>query len=251
MREEPGTIAPPTGMAAVFGPTANAILAPGRAYEALDARPLLALWPLLWTTLGMVLLGLWNLEITRQIMRVAMLQGMVGQGQDPDPEQMRQMIEGMDRFAPAWAVGGNLFIILAVLVIAVLVWMGSSVLGGRTNFARSLGVTAIASVVHPLLATTFVSVMWKLDPPEIRRMEDMFESLPSLGLDLLVRGGDTSLFVRTLLARVDLFNLWWLALVAIGCERLLGLKRGAAVGLAGTIWLLSALLAAFWASMGS
>lgn len=246
-----GSAAAPTGAAAVFGPTVNAVLAPARAFEALDARPVLAVWPLVWTALGMVLLGIWNLEITRQIMRVAMIQGTMQRGQDMDPEQMRQMVEGMDRFAPAWAIGGNLFIMLTVLVIAVVLWMGASLLGGRTNFARSLGVASVGAVVHPLLATIFVSVMWKLDPPEIRRMEDMFESLPSLGLDLLVRGGDTSPFVRVLLTRADLFNLWWVVLVVIGAQKLLGLKRGAAIGLAGGLWLFTALLAAFWTSMGS
>lgn len=241
----------PRGAAAVFGPTIDAVLAPARAFATLDARPMLAVWPLLWTVAGMVLLGVWNLGVTRQIMRVAMVQGMMRQGQQPDPEQLGRTLETMDRFAPAWAIGGNLFIVLAVLAIAVLIWMGASLLGGRTNFARSLGVASVAAVVHPLIATSFVSVMWKLDPPQISRMEDLFDSLPSLGLDLLVRGGETSTFVRTLLARVDLFNVWWMVLITIGGQRLLGLRKGAAAGLAVVLWALSAVLSAFWAGFGS
>lgn len=240
----------PSGLAAVFGPTVNAVVAPARAFEALDARPMLTLWPLLWTTLGMMLLGIWNLGVTRQIMRVAMVQGMAQRSQQTDPEQMRQMLERMDRFAPAWAIGGNLLVIIGIVLIAALLWMGSSVLGGRTTFSRSVGVASVGGVVHPLLAMTFVSVMWKLDPPEIRRMQDMYESLPSLGLDLLVRGSDASPFVRTFLSRIDLFNLWWVALVAIGGQKLLGLKKGAAVGLAIGIWLLTAAVSAFWTTLG-
>lgn len=250
-QESAPATAAPTGVAAVFGPTANALFAPGRAFEALDARPVLGWWPLLWTAVGMVILGVWNLGITRQIMRVAMVQGAMQRGPQADPEQMRRMLERMDRFAPFWAVGGNLVVLISVILVAVLLWMGSSLLGGRTNFMRSVGVAGVGAIVHPLLATTFVSVMWKVNPPEIRRMQDMFETLPSLGLDLLVRGGDTSPFVRTLLARVDLFNLWWIALIAIGGQKLLGLKKGGAVGLAVGIWLLTATISAFWASLGA
>lgn len=241
----------PTGAAAVFGPTVNAIFAPGRAFEALDARPLLAIWPLVWTAVGMVLLAFWNLELTRQVTRVAMVQGMMERGGDANPEQMRQMIEGFDRFAPFVAIGQNLAIVLVVVIIGALFWMGASLAGGRTSFGRSLGVASVGAIIHPLLATTFVSVMWKLNPPEIRRMEDMFDALPSLGLDLLVRGGETSAFVRVLLARVDLFNAWWVVVVVLGAEKLLGLKRGAAVGLALGVWLVTSLISASFASMGA
>ncbi len=239
----------PRGTGAIFGPTLNAVIAPEKAFSALDARPVLAIWPMIWTVVGMMGLAFWNLEITRQMMRIGAVEGMMRQGGQPDPEQLSRTIDMMDRFAPFWAVGGNLFILIMIALIAVVFWIGSSLLGGRTNFGRSLGVASVGAVIHPLLSTSFVSLMWKLDPPEIRRMRDFLESMPSLGLDMLFRNSELSLFVHTLLARVDLFNIWWVVVVSVGGQKLLGLKRGAAVGLAVTIWAATACIAAFWAGM--
>jgi len=241
----------PTGVGAIFAPTINAIIAPEKAFAALDARPVLAVWPLLWTMVGMVGLAIWNMEITRQMMRVGAVEGMIQQGQEPDPEQLAQTFEMMDRFAPFWAVGGNLFILVMVALIAVAFWVGSSLMGGRTQFGRSLGVASVGAVIHPLLTTLFMTVMWKLDPPEIRRMQDMFEAIPSLGLDMILASDQTSVSLRTLMARVDLFNIWWVVVVAIGAQRLLKLRKGQAVGIAVGIWLLSAFIAAGWAGLSS
>lgn len=241
----------PRGIAAVFGPTINGIIAPEKAFAALHARPVLTVWPLLWTVVGMIGLAVWNLEVTRQMIRVGAIESMMQQGQTPDPEQLARMFETMDRFAPFWAVGGNLFILVLVALIAVALWVGSSLLGGRTNFGRSLGVASIGALIHPLLATTFVSAMWKMNPPEIRRIRDVFETMPSLGLDILFKGSDLSLFWRGLLSRVDLFNVWWVVVVAIGGEKLLGLKRNQAIGLAVTLWAVTAVIAALWAGLNT
>ena len=91
--------------------------------------------------------------------------------------------------------------------------------------------------------------MWRLNPPDVRRMQDFFESIPSLGLDLLF-APDISRGLKTLLMRVDLFNAWWVVLVAMGCQRLLGLRRGTAVTMAVVIWAVTSGVSAFWASLG-
>lgn len=246
--EEQGT---PKGAAAIFAPTLNAVVAPAKAFATLDARPVLVIWPMLWTVVGMAGLAIWNMDITRQMMRVGAVEGMIRQGQEPDPEQLAQTFEMMDRFAPIWAVGGNLFILVMVALVAVAFWVGSSLLGGRTGFGRSLGVASVGAVIHPLLATLFTTLIWKLDPPEIRRMQDMFEAMPSLGLDMILASDEMSLGLRTLLTRIDLFNIWWVVVATIGGQRLLGLRRGQAAGIAAVIWLVSALISAFWAGLSA
>lgn len=234
----------------VFGPTVDAVIAPGRAFDSLEDRPRRALWPLVWVLAGMVFLGLWTLDTTRQIMRAGMVEGMSRQGQQPDPEQFRGMLETMDRFAYLWAIGGSLFVVVTILFVAAALWMGAALLGGRTDFGRSFAVASVSAVIHPFLHTAFVSLVWTLEPPEIRRLEDFAAARPSLGLDLLV-GGDPTSFLQVLLSRVDLFNLWWVVVAVIGAERMLGLKRAGAVSLAVVIWLVSAVMAAAWAGFGS
>lgn len=248
---EPGTSDQPGMARKLFGPTLDAVVAPGRAFELLDERPKLAVWPLVWILAGMGLLGMWTLETTRRIMRVGMIERMARQGQQQDPEQVRQMLEGMDRFVWIGVMSGTLFILVSVLVVAGVLWMGASLFGGRAGFARSFGVASVSAVIHPLLYTAFVSIMWKLDPPEIRRMQDVFVARPSLGLDLLVDVGDPTSFLHTALSRIDLFNLWWVAVAVIGAERLLRLKRGVAVGLVVGIWLVSTAASAAWTAMSA
>lgn len=241
----------PRGAAAVFGPTVNAIFAPGKAFEALDARPILAIWPVIWVTVALGALSFVNLEITKQFMRIGMIQGMAQQGREVDADQMRTMLEAMDTWAPVWGAALNLFLLLAIALIALLVWVGAGISGGNTRFMRSFGVASIAAVAHPLLATVFVTFMWQLNPPEVRRIEDIAAAAPTLGLGLVTAGMELSPILQQIVLRVDLFNVWWIVLVVMGAQSLLGLKRGAAIGVGFGIWLLTTLLAAFWASLGS
>ena len=244
----------PSGLPAIFGPTVNAVFAPAAAYDTLDRRPSLAGWVMVWIIVGLMFAGWANMDVTRQFARVGMIQGMQQQmaqsGQEIDTERLREMVETVDRFAPAWAIGGNLFIVIAVLVIAVLIWGGATMFGGSAKFSRALGVASVGAVIHPLMATFFTTFMWWMSPPEIRRIEDIAASLPTLGLDLVLGSPDMSFAMRTLLQRVDLFNAWWVILVVMGAERLLRVKRGGAIGLAVGIWALTTAMSVGWASLG-
>ena len=75
--------------------------------------------------------------------------------------------------------------------------------------------------------------------------------MPSLGLSLLLDTTELSPAMAQVAARVDVFNFWWMAVVVIGGEQLLGLKRGSAMTLAIVLWGLSLVLVAFWTSLGS
>ena len=239
------------GMAAVFGPTVNAVFAPGRAFEVLESRPVLSAWILAWVVVGMIGMSFMNLDINRQFMRIGVIESMTQRSQDVDTEQLAKAVEGMDRFAPVIATVQNLFVVLLVMIVAAMFWGGSTMLGGRAKFSSALSVAAVGSVVHPLLATCFVALNWRINPPEIRRVSEIVSAVPSLGLDLFFGSDQMSTAVRVLLQRIDLFNIWWVVLVVMGSERLLRLKRGGAVGLALAIWLLSAAVSAGVASLGS
>ncbi len=237
--------------ALVLGPTINAIFAPGHAYDVLDKRPLASLWILLWVTAAMIGLAFVNLDVSKQFARVGIIESMTNRGQDVDPEQIAQMVRTFERFAAVGAVAQTLFVLLVVLIVAVVIWAGATILGGSTKFSRATAVASVAAVVHPLLFTAYVGFNWWLSPPEVRRLADVADAVPTLSLDLILGSPEMSLTMRTFLMRVDLFNLWWIILVTIGCERLLRLKRGGAVGLAMTIWLVMATAGALMAGFGA
>jgi len=239
----------PTGAAAIFGPTLNAIFAPQAAFEALLARPVLAIWPAIWVTLSAVALGILNTDVTRQIFRISMIEGMQRRGQEIDPEQLRPMLEGIDKWIPLVAPAQNLFLLLIVVVVAVFFWIAASLAGGSTRFSRAFGVAAIGAVISPLLVVAFVTLMWQLDPPEFRRMAEFARATPTLGLGLFFADAEVSLFVRTLLGAVSVFNAWWIYVSAIGCRTLLEIKSAAAWGVPVGIWLLTTLISAGLASL--
>ena len=240
-------VGPLRGVTAVIGPTLNAIFAPTKAFEALAQRPVLACWPIIWVTALMMVLGVVNFEITRQIWRVATIEAMAQRGQNINAEQIRTMLEMMDRWAPVSVFALNLSIILTVGVFAVFIWMGTSIMGGSTQFSLSFVVASIAAVIHPLLTTAFVTLVWCLDPPQIRRVADFMQSTPTLGLGLLF-SRELHPSLAQVVLRVDVFNVWWMALVVIGGERLLSLKRGSAMMLSIALWGLSMVLIGFWTS---
>jgi hypothetical protein len=241
----------PTGLAAVFGPSINAVIAPSKAYDALERRPLLSLWILLWVLIAMVTLTLTNLDVQRDFMRVGFAESIARGDTQMDAEQAARALETMDRWAPAFGLAQNLFLVLLIGVIAAVIWGAATVAGGSSKFSSSLAVSSVAAVIHPLLATLYVTALWKVNPPEVRRLSDIPEAVPTLGLDLLVGNPDMSMTLRTFLMRVDLFNLWWVVLVVMGCERLLGVKRGGAIAIAVGLWLVSAGIGAFFAGFNA
>ena len=170
----------PRGAAAVFGPTINTIFAPQAAFDALKARPVLAIWPLIWVTLSAVVLGVLNTDVTRQIFRISMIEGMQRQGRELDADQLRPMIESIDKWAPIYAPAQNLFLLLVVVVIAVFFWIAASLAGGSTKFSAAFGVASLGAIITPLLGLAFVTLMWQMDPPEFRRMSEFAQSTPTL-----------------------------------------------------------------------
>ena len=245
------TAGAPTGVAALLAPTWHALVAPAQAYAALDARPLLSLWIIAWVLAGMVGASLLVLDVQRQFARIGLVQSMNAQGRTLEPEQLQRMLEAIDRFAPLQAIVGNLFLVLTVVLIAALLWMAATMTGGSSRFARAFAVASVGAVVSPLLNTLFVVLNWRLDPPRVRRIQEIATAVPSLGVDLLFGASDLSPAMHTLLARVDLFNLWWGVLVVMGCERLLRMRRGAAVTTAVVIWAAATAVAVGFAAWGS
>lgn len=238
--EEPG----PRGAAAIFGPTINAILAPQAAFDALLARPALAVWPMIWVTVSAVVLGVLNTDVTRQIFRISIIESMQRQGQELDPEQIRPILERIDEWAPIVAPAQNLFLLLVVVVVAVFFWIAASLAGGSTRFSRAFGVAAIGAVISPLLVLAFVTLMWQMDPPEFRRMSEFAMATPTLSLSLFFSDPEMSMFTRTLLGAVSVFNAWWIYVSALGCRTLLEIKSGVAWAVPVTIWLLTTLISA-------
>ncbi len=240
----------PGGMAAFVGPTINAIVAPAKCWEALDAKPKLSIWMFVWVALISTGLAIWNLPITRQATIAMMTYQQRAQGQEMGPEDLDRMTSIMGTTMSLMAyIGTSVFILVMILFLALLMWLGASVLGGSGKFSRSFGLAAAGAVIHPVMYSIYASIIIHMNPPEIRRPQDMIMMTPTVGLDLIFGNPDMPIWLTTLLTRIDLFNLWWVVLIAGGAQVLLRLKKGPAITMAVGIWALTTVIAMLMAML--
>lgn len=233
----PGVKAP-TGAAAWFGPFFNAILAPAQTWEALDAKPSLSVWIIAWIMVLSTVMTVINLPITQQIFVQSSVAAMRAQGQELDAEQIRQMTDNMMWLGSILAYVSSLFLLLQIALVALAIWVLAAIMGGKgATFGRAFGVAAAAGVIHPLLYSVYAGIILNMNPPEIRRISDASTVVPTLGLDLILAGPDTPAWLEVLFQRIDLFSLWWAALVVGGCMALLKLRKGQGITVAAIIWL--------------
>ncbi len=235
----------PSGAGAIFGPFFNAILGPADCWRALDARPLLGIWIALWVGAFQTVLAIINLPISRQAMIAVARSSMQAQG-EVTAEQLQQTTGMMTMIATISAYAGVLFILLMIAVVALTIWLLATMMGGEATFGRSFALASAAAVIKPLLYSVYVTIILQINPPEIRRAEDIQEMTPTLGLDLLVSliwGPDTPAWLNAVFMRVDLFSLWWMVLIVSGSMALLKLSRGKGITLGAILWAFGTLFA--------
>ncbi len=240
----------PSGIAAFVGPTVNAIVAPAQCWQALDAKPKLSIWMFVWVALISTILAIWNLPITKQATIAMTTYQQRAQGQEMGPEDLERITSIMGTTMTLMAyIGTTVFILVMILFLALLMWLGASVLGGSGKFSRSFGLATAGAVIHPVMYSIYASIIIHMNPPEIRRPQDMVMMTPTLGLDLLFGSADTPIWMMVLLTRIDLFNLWWVVLIAGGAQVLLRLKKGPAITMAIGIWVLTTVIAMLMAML--
>lgn len=239
------------GLQAILGPTINVIVAPSRCWQMLDARPALSIWILILIGILVTGLAFANLPITLQASHLAVQQTMGARGGDLSAEELEDAFGTMDTFYRGFAGAAGIFVAILLAIFALLIWFGASVMGGSAKFSRSFALAAAAGVVHPGLAGVYTTLLLRLNPPEIRRMEDMWMLAPSAGIDLFFDRSDLPVWLVTLLARIDLFNIWWIVLIASGSVVMLRLSKGKGYAVAIFIWALSTAFAVGAAALGS
>jgi len=234
----------PSGAAAIVGPFFNAIVAPAQTWEALDAKPILSMWIVLWIAVFSTAMSIYSLPISQRIMAQSTIAAQRAQGQEFTPEQMQQTVDVMATVATVFAYASSVLMLVIIAFTALLIWVLASIMGGTgTTYGRAFAVAAGAAVIRPLVYSVYATVILNMNPPEIRRPQDAATIAPTLGLDLLLVGPDTPLWLTAIYQRVDLFQLWWLVLVVSGSMAVLKLKKGQAITLGAILWVAGTLFA--------
>lgn len=235
-----GADSPSGFFATVLKPTLDAVVAPRNCWRALDDRPALAAWIVVWVAVLTTVIGFYNLPLTQQAWMVSARAGIEAQGEAVTEERLQEIEPDIARMATLFTGLGWIFVVVQLLIFALIVWIGASLLGGEPSFRRSFAVVAAASVIYPLLYSVYAALVLRMDPPEIRRPEDVAELQPSAGLDLLFAGVDLPAWADVLLRQAGVFHVWWIVLVASGCAALLKLSKGKGAAIAIVITALAA-----------
>ena len=234
----------PSGMGAVIAPFFNAIVAPKECWAALDAKPILSVWIAVWIMVFSTAMAIYNLPLTQRVMVQSTVAALRAQGNEIPPEQLDSMRQNMMMVGSIFAYGSAVFLLIMIAISALAIWVMGALLGGAgVTFSRAFGVAAAAAVIRPLLYGLYATIILAMNPPEIRRVEDATTMTPTLGLDLVLSGADTPVWLHAIYARVDLFLLWYAVLIVTGCVGVMKLSKGQGITIATILWLLGTMLA--------
>lgn len=211
-----------------WGRPLGVLVAPQPTFRSLAERPS---WlpPLL--ILLVLFLAVQVLMSQKIDMEAVMREAMERQEQPIDEEQIERIAAiqgkvGIACNAVAFPAG--------LALVALFFWGLATLAGGEIGFLRSLAVT-----VHGLMPSAVSSL---LTIPVILGREEIDVSEAQSGLlasHLAVFApADAPVWLTALLARVDLFSLWSLVLLAIGFRVVGGLSKGASAAIVLVLWLL-------------
>lgn len=150
-------------------------------------------------------------------------------------EQIDQQLDVMDRFGFMWIILAPAGALLITFVMAGLSYIAVTMASREATFKQYLTLsfyTGIVAMVGQLISSTIVRVRG-LDL--IQAPEDA-----QLSVSLRVLAPEGSAVLRGLLASIEFFALWSLALVAVGLMRIFGMSRGQSIGVAVMLWILYA-----------
>lgn len=231
-------------ISAVFGPFLNAIVAPKDCWRALDAKPMLSVWIMVWIAVFSTGMAIYNMPITQRILVESTMVTLRAQGSEISPEQLQRMQENMMLFGSILAYLSSIFLLVMIAITALVIWVLGAIMGGAgVTFGRAFGVAAAAAVIRPFLYTIYATVILNMNPPVIRRPEDAATMTPTLGLDLVLSGPDTPVWMHAFFARIDLFLLWYAVLIVTGCIGVMKLSKGQGITVATILWLFGTVIA--------
>jgi hypothetical protein len=223
-----------------WGRPLGVLVSPQATFRSIAERP--SWLPPLLILLALFLAGQ-VVAMQRIDMEAAVRDAMERQNQPIDEEQIETIAAMQSKVGLACNV---VIFPLGLLLISAMFWGLANVAGGEIGFKRSLAVTAHG--LMPNAVSSLLTIPVILGRQEIEVAEAQNGLLAS---HLAVFAPeDAPAWLTALLARVDLFSLWTLALLVIGFAIVARLSKGAAVGVVALLWLLWVGLMVGVAAMG-
>lgn len=139
-----------------------------------------------------------------------------------------------------------IFLTLLLLLAALVLWVGASMLGGgEARYVTMLSVAAYSAVPSVILLSIIGSIVLHLQG--IGQITSPQDLQPALGLDLLVSGAKG--FTGALLRGINPFSIWSLVLTAIGVSTTQRMAKGSAYMIATVQFVILLIIGAGLAAM--
>jgi Yip1 domain len=215
------------------GRVLGVLTAPGDTFRSIAGRPTWAA-PLLVLVLSATAIG-WmvtaRIDLTETVRH-----RLEASGSQPSAEQLEQGLEVAKKIAPYLALFQGLVLAPAIyLLLALLLWVGFRLVGSEMGYRASLATTLHGLMPYAVAALLAIPVVWNraaMTAEEARSGTFLMSNLAALA------PAGAGPVERALLGSVDLFSLWAIVLLIIGCRIVARVSRAAAVGVVLSLWLL-------------
>lgn len=164
------------------------------------------------------------------------------------PEQKESALGTAETVFEVSTYSTPVLVILYNALYALVLWGGINVLaGGRADFGSIFTVLLYADLVQGLKAILSATILWA-NPNDLNSTFNLQNPIGSnIGyyLDPTYQG-----WSRTLLESVDVFTIWYLVMIALGCAIVGKIKKGTSIKLVFGVWFFIVVGRVLWTAIG-
>ncbi len=228
---EAAKAAPPVGddSGSAFGRLVGVFASPVRTFAAIAARPT---WLLPVAITAGLSLPASELILAKTDWRAVVSAQIAKSGRHLSEAQIDQAAERAQRLTWLWDVIAVAGPILVLFIVAAVLWAACNAFAWDVKFRQSLGVASHAFLPSILAALGLMAALWNRPTVDPRKVGD---ALPT-NLGHFAPGTDE--VTHGLLASIDLFSFWSMALIILGLSAAAKAPRGRMAALVVGLWAL-------------
>lgn len=162
---------------------------------------------------------------------------------DSDLEGMTPMLTASVKVM-SWL--GPLLIVLWWVIIAAILMLGTKIMGGRGTFKQAFAATVhawIPMTIFGIILTIVIVMRGSFDPLSAATL---VKSNPAFLVDMKAQP-----VLFAILSSLDIFTIWFVALLVIGFSELSGLSRGKTAAVVVGLWVVQILIKTGFAAMNA
>ncbi len=229
-----------------FQRIAGVFFAPGETFADIARKPdilvpLLVILVIACVTTFLVIPHLdWDSMVTQQ---AEMMKKQNPNMSDADVERMGRITRTMGK---AFGYIAPVFVFVGYLIIALVLWGACRMMGGEGDFKQAFSATLYAQfprIVLGIIAAIVVMARGMVDP---QQMATVVKSSPAFLVDMKA---NPVLF--TLLAQLEIFQIWTLVLLIIGFAALTKLSRAKTAAIVISLWIVTVVVKIGFAAIGA